>query len=66
MVAAAEVEEFVVANSCQEHIVNIISAIAESGQVCTGCCIAIPSNQARQSLRENGMATGNLFVASAI
>ena len=66
VVAAAVAEEFVVADACRKQIVNIISAIAESGQVCTGCFIAIPSSQARQSLRENGMATGNLFVASAI
>ena len=66
MVAAAVAEEFVVADACRTQIVNIISATTESGKVCTGCFIAIPSNQARQSLLENGMATGNLFVASAI
>ena len=61
MVAAAVAEEFVVADACRTQIVNIISAIAESGQVCTGCFIAIPSSQARQSLRENGMAAGNIL-----
>ena len=52
MVAAAVAEEFVVADACRKQIVDIVSAVVESGQVCAGCFIAIPSSQARQSLRE--------------
>ena len=65
-VAAAVAEEFVVAGACRKQIVNIISVVAESGKVCTCCFTAFPSNQARQSLLGNGMAAGNLFVASAM